>query len=296
MANATKALPRRQGLSYSRRRDPIAAINDKLNARFDAADSLLCVGLDSDIHKLPQRFLDNPEPQFAFNRWLIERTHTAVSAYKPNIAFYEARGDRGLRELKRTVDYLRDQYPGIVSICDAKRGDNGTTNQGYVEGIFDELGFDAVTLTPYLGRQALQPFLDRSDKGCIILTRTSNPGDGELQDLLCDGKPLWQHVTERVVNGWNMNGNCMLLVGATRPEEVRLTRELAPDMTLLAPRIGVQGGSGETVVELGQDATGRGLLISASRAIIFADDPAKAAVELRDEINASRLRASGSRT
>ena len=134
-----------------------------------------------------------------------------------------------MRDLKRTIDYLRDQHPGIVTICDAKRGDNGTTNQSYVEGIFDWLGFDAVTLNPYLGRRSLQPFLDRSDKACIVLTRTSNPGDGELQDLLVESTPLWQHVTERVRDEWNANDNCMLLVGATRPEELRLARDLVPE-------------------------------------------------------------------
>jgi orotidine-5'-phosphate decarboxylase len=190
--------------------------------------------------------------------------------------------------LKRTVDYLHDQHPGIVTICDAKRGDNGTTNQGYVEGIFDWLSFDAITLNPYLGRRSLQPFLDRADKACVILTRTSNPGDGELQDLLIDGKPLWQVVTEHVRDDWNANNNCMLLVGATRPEELRLTRELVPEMTLLVPGIGVQGGSSENAVQLGANAAGRGILVSASRSIIFAEDPAATAKALRDEVNASR--------
>lgn len=252
------------------------------------ANTLVCVGLDSAIASLPPRFRDEDEPQFAFNRWIIEQTHEYAAAYKPNIAFYEARGDQGLRELKRTVDYLREQHPGIVTICDAKRGDNATTNQGYVEGIFDWLGFDAVTLSPYLGRRSLQPFLDRRDKGCIVLTRTSNPGDGELQDLIVEGRPLWQVVTEKVRDEWNENGNCMLLIGATRPEELRLTRELAPEMTLLVPGIGVQGGSGENAVQFGKNRAGRGLIVSASRSVIFAEDPAAAARALRDEVNASR--------
>jgi orotidine-5'-phosphate decarboxylase len=273
---------------YALRRTAIGLIDDKYDRRAVAANTLLCVGLDSALDKLPARFRDEPEPQFSFNRWVIDRTHEYTAAYKPNTAFYEARGDQGLRELKRTVDYLRDEHPDIVTICDAKRGDNATTNAHYLEGIFDWLGFDAVTLSPYLGRRSLQPFLERADRGCIILTRTSNPGDGELQDLMVDRKPLWQVVTERIRDDWNANDNCMLLVGATRPEELRLTREIVPELTLLVPGVGVQGGSGENAVELGTNSAGRGLLVSASRSVIFADDPAAAAKALRDEINAAR--------
>ncbi len=262
---------------------------DKYNRRADQVNSLLCVGLDSAYDRLPARFRDDPAPQFAFNRWIIEQTHSFVSAYKPNTAFYEARGDKGLHELKLTMDYLRSEHPDIFTICDAKRGDNGTTNAGYVEEIFDWLRFDAVTLHPYLGRQSLQPFLDRADKGCIILVRTSNPGDGELQDLeLADGRPLWQAVTEQVRDEWNSNDNCMLLVGATQPEELAQVRRLVGEMTLLVAGIGVQGGSSGDAVRLGQNAAGKGLIVSASRSVIFAEDPSAAARMLRDEINANR--------
>src|SRR5664279_2496120 len=162
------------------------SIVDKYNRRADAVNSLLCVGLDSALDKLPERFRADEHPQFAFNRWIIKQTHSFASAYKPNIAFYEARGDQGLRDLKLTLDYLREQHPDIFTICDAKRADIGSTNAGYVEAIFDWLGFDAVTLHPYLGREALAPFLERRDRACIILCRTSNPGAGELQDLLIE--------------------------------------------------------------------------------------------------------------
>ena len=237
-------------------------------------NSLLCVGLDSALWQLPERFRSENTPQFAFNRWIIEQTHPFVSAYKPNIAFYEARGDQGLRELKMTIDYLNEQHPDIFTICDAKRADIGTTNEGYVEAIFDWLGFDAITLHPYLGREALQPFLERMDKACIILCRTSNSGAGEFQDLRIDGKPLWQVVAETVHEEWNVNGNCMLVVGATYPDELRQVRTLVGEMTLLVPGIGVQGGSVNQVINAGLNSDKRGLIINAARSVIFTADPA----------------------
>src|SRR3989344_559116 len=157
---------------------------DKYNQRAKKINSLLCVGLDSDFEKLPEKFKAMENPQFEFNKYIIEETHEFAAVYKPNSAFYEARGDKGLQELKMTMDYLREKHPDIFTILDAKRGDIGNTNNGYVASIFDWLGFDAVTLHPYLGKEALLPFLERKDKGCIILCRTSNPGAGELQDLI----------------------------------------------------------------------------------------------------------------
>ncbi|MBC8170602.1 MAG: orotidine-5'-phosphate decarboxylase [Anaerolineae bacterium] len=257
----------------------------KLNERVNAVDSLVCVGLDSDLVRLPERFTREPQPQFAFNRWIIEQTHAYVSVYKPNIAFYEARGDAGLHELKLTMDYLQEYHPDIVTICDAKRGDIGSTNEGYVTAIFDWLGFDAVTLHPYLGGEALQPFLNRVDKGCIILCRTSNPGAGELQNLTVDGKPFWEIIAEKTRDRWNEHGNCMLVMGATYPEEIRRARTMIGDMPLLVPGIGAQGGNLEQTVRFGQDSARRGLMINSSRGVIFADDPAGAVRQLRDVIN-----------
>lgn len=261
---------------------------DKYNRRAGAANSLLCVGLDSDYARLPERFLAEDVPQFAFNRWIIEQTHPYAAAYKPNIAFYEARGVEGLRALELTQDYLRAQHPDILTICDAKRADIGSTNQGYVTAIFDHLGFDAVTLNPYLGREALAPFLDRADKGCILLCRTSNPGAGELQDLPIDGLPLWLVIAQRVAADWNAHGNCMLVAGATYPDELRRIRATVGDMVLLVPGIGAQGGDVDATVRAGLDSAGRGMIINSSRGIIFAHDPADAARTLRDAINAHR--------
>ncbi len=263
-------------------------IIDKYEQRVDAVHSLLSVGLDSTVERLPERFRSQPNPQFAFNQWIIEQTHPFVSAYKPNIAFYEARGDQGLRDLKLTLDYLHVHHPDIFTICDAKRADIDSTNAGYVSEIFDWLGFDAVTLHPYLGSDALRPFLERTDKACLILCRTSNAGAGELQDLRVDGKPLWQVVAETVRNCWNANGNCMLVVGATYPGELRQVREVVGEMTVLVPGIGVQGGSVEAVVNAGLNRAGKGLIINAARSVIYADDPAAEARSLRDAINRAK--------
>jgi orotidine-5'-phosphate decarboxylase len=260
----------------------------KFEARAAAVNSLLCVGLDPEVGKIPDRFLRDELPMFAFCRWIIEQTHTFAAAYKPNMAFFEARGTLGLREIERTVEYLRSDHPQIFTICDAKRGDIGNTNRGYVASIFDEMGFDSVTLHPYLGREALMPFLEREDKVSIILCRTSNPGAGELQDLQLAGRPLWEHVAERVSEDWNANKNCMLVVGATYPEEMQRIRKIVPALPFLVPGIGAQGGDVAAVVANGLDAKGGGLMISSSRGILYATDPAATARQLRDDINAAR--------
>ncbi len=258
--------------------------------RVDTTNSLVCVGLDSDIHKIPPRFLQEKYPQFAFNTWIIEQTHPYVSAYKPNVAFYEARGEVGIHELKLTMEYLATTHPDIFTIADSKRADIGSTNQGYVESIFDVFGFDAVTLHPYLGREALEPFLSREDKVSIILCRTSNPGAGELQDLQVSGNgsqivPLWKYIATKVVSEWNTKGNCMLVVGATYPTEMKAIRELVGEMTFLIPGIGAQGGDLKQTVHAGQNASGRGMMINSSRGIIFAPDPGKEAATLMEAIN-----------
>lgn len=261
---------------------------DKFDRRADQINSLVCVGLDTDIALIPARFREQPSPQFAFNCWIIEQTHEYASAYKLNVAFYEARGDIGMRELKMTVNYLRHEHPDILTICDAKRADVGSTNSAYVTAIFDWLGFDAVTLHPYLGREALEPFLARMDKGCIILCRTSNPGAGEFQDLMVNGVPLWQQVAECVRDQWNANGNCMLVVNAIYPEEMRQLRTLVGDMTFLVPGIEASGGSVEQIIAAGLNSQRKGIIVTTARSLIFSDHPGDATRELRDEINRHR--------
>jgi orotidine-5'-phosphate decarboxylase len=267
----------------------------KFERRVEAVGSLLCVGLDPEPNRIPARFRDEEWPLFAFNRWIIKQTHLYAAAYKPNMAFYEVRGAQGIKELELTMEYLRGEHPEVPAICDAKRGDIGNSNRGYAASIFDVMGFDAVTLHPYLGKEALAPFLERHDRICIILCRTSNPGAGEFQDLESGGRPLWETVAMRVSAEWNAAGNCMLVVGATCPDEMRRIRAVAPAIPFLVPGVGAQGGDVTAVVSAGLDAQDKGLLISSSRGIIFNNDPAGAARSLRDEINAARKAAHAAR-
>ncbi|MES3032289.1 MAG: orotidine-5'-phosphate decarboxylase [Patescibacteria group bacterium] len=257
---------------------------EKYNKRAKEINSLLCVGLDADFAKIPERFLKLEFPQFEFNKWVIQETHEYTAAYKPNSAFYEARGDQGMKELKMTMDYLIKNHPDIFTIMDAKRADIGNTNNGYVASVFDWLGFDAVTLHPYLGQEALQPFLDRKDKTSIILCRTSNEGAGEFQDLESGGKKLWQIVAEKVFTDWNKNKNCMLVVGATYPEEMKKIRSLVGDMTFLVPGVGAQGGNVPHIIKAGLNSEGLGLIINSSRGIIFSENPREEARKLCEEI------------
>lgn len=272
---------------------------NKYNERAKKIDSLLCVGLDSDFEKIPDSFKSMPNPQFEFNKYIIDETNEYAAAYKPNMAFYEARGEQGLKELKLTTDYLREKYPDIFTICDAKRGDIGNTNNGYVTSIFDWLNFDAITLHPYMGQESLQPFLDRKDKVSIILCRTSNPGSDEFQDVRAEQRSsntdwfmptaLWELVADRVVKRWNKNNNCMLVIGAPYPDEMeRLRRITARDMTFLVPGVGAQGGDVKSVLKAGLKSDGLGLIINSSRGIIFSDNPKEEARKLLEEIRANR--------
>jgi orotidine-5'-phosphate decarboxylase len=270
-------------------------IMQKLNNRIDKVSSLLCVGLDSAIEKIPVHLRKEQYPQFAFNKYIIDATADLACAYKPNSAFYEARGKEGVEELKMTFDYIHSRYPGIVTILDAKRSDIGNTNEGYASYFFDYFNCDAVTVQPYLGKESLQPLLDKKEKGIIVLCRTSNPGAGEFQDLLIKNEPLYIHVAGLVSQTWNKNNNCLLVVGATYPEEMKKVRLLVGDMPFLVPGIGAQGGDVEKTVIAGMDSKKRGLIINSSRGIIFAskgkDFAQKAreeALKLRDEINKFR--------
>jgi len=254
---------------------------EKLNTIVKKNKSLVCVGLDQN--------------QFSFNKSIIEATHDLVCSYKLNTAFYEAIGHEGIKALKDTCDYLIKKYPEIPIIIDAKRGDIGNTNNGYVQFIFTYFGADAVTVHPYLGKEAIRPFLNCKDKGIIVLCKTSNPGSDEFQNLqvsipsLYDRakmvRPLYQFVAEKVVNSWNKNKNCMLVVGATYPDELQEVRKIVGDMTILVPGIGAQGGDLETTLKAGLNSKKQGLIINSSRGIIFAKNPREEAMKLRNEIN-----------
>ncbi len=269
---------------------------EKLDGMVTKNNSLLCVGIDSDFEKLPPKVRKKSKPQLEFNKAIVDATADLVCCYKANSAFYEALGGEGLEQLRDTVVYIHKKYPHIPVLLDAKRADIGNTNDGYVSYIFDYLGIDAVTLHPYLGGEALQPFLDLKDKGLIILCRTSNPGAGELQDLMVHGKPLYQHVAKTVAKKWDKNKNCLLVVGATYPKEMKTIRKIVgPNMVFLVPGAGVQGGDVASTVRNGLGANNRGLIIHSARSIIFASDgpdfarvARQEAILLRDEINKYR--------
>jgi len=264
-----------------------------LQQRWRESNSLVCVGLDPEPSKFPAHLRDDPDAVFAFCRAIVDATADLVCCFKPQIAHFAALGAED--SLQRLIAHIHDAHPGVPVILDAKRGDIGSTAQHYATEAFDRYGADAVTANPYLGRDSVQPFLDRADKGVVILCHTSNPGAGDFQDLGIGGKPLYQHVADTVARQWNGNGNCALVVGATWPAQLREVRALVGDMPLLIPGIGAQGGDVEAVVSNGRTADGGGLIISSSRAILyagsgadFADAARIATLELRDTINRYR--------
>lgn len=270
-----------------------------LRARWQGADTLVCVGLDPEPAKFPPRFASDDDAVFAFCRDIADATSPYACAFKPQIAHFAALGAEGA--LQRLVAHLHAAHPGIPVILDSKRGDIGSTAAHYAAEAFDRYAADAVTVNPYLGRDSVQPFLDHADRGVVVLCRTSNPGAADLQDLPVsrnDGpaRPLYQHVAETVARDWNAHGNCALVVGATWPEQLREVRAIVGDaMPLLVPGVGAQGGDVEAVVRQAKNADGTGLLVSSSRAILYAssgDDYAAAAAsaarELRDTINRYR--------
>lgn len=246
----------------------------KLEKAIRKNNSLLCVGLDNS--------------SFEFNKKIIDQTYDLVCAYKPNSAFYEANGAEGIKQLKKTFSYIQKKYPAIPTILDAKRADIGNTNQGYVKFAFDYLRADAITLHPYLGGEALQPFLDQKEKGCFILCKTSNTGAGEFQDIKNENKPIFLTVAINVSENWNKNNNCCLVVGATYPEELSKVRKIVKDMLILVPGIGAQGGDLEKTLKAGLTKDKSGLIISISRAIIFAKDIRAESLKYRNEINKYR--------
>jgi len=252
----------------------------KLEKIQEKNNSLVCVGLDSNYSKIPN-FVKKSRSVYEgilyFNKQIIDMTYDLVCAYKPNLAFYEAQGADGFKALKETISYIRKKDEDIVIIADAKRADIGSTNKGYVKALFNYFGFNAVTLHPYLGQEALEPFLKLKDRGFIILCRTSNPGAGEFQDLICNDEefgrlPLYKIIAHRVSKYWNKNNNCLLVVGATYPDELAEVRKIVGDMDLLIPGIGRQGGDVKKTVKAGKNSKGRGMIINSSRSIIFASN------------------------
>jgi len=261
--------------------------NEKLITASRKNKSLLCVGLDPDPRLMPDKV-----GVFEFNKVIIEATSDLVCAYKPNLAFYEALGNEGLNALKRTIKYIPGNIPVIG---DAKRGDIGNTAKAYAKAIFSNLNFDATTVNPYLGFDSIEPFIQYRDKGVFILCRTSNAGAIDFQALRCEvekgHRPLFELVALKA-SQWNIYGNIGLVVGATYPEELKLIRENHPDMPLLIPGIGAQGGDIALTVRYGVDAQGEKAILNSSRQIIyaspekdFAQAARRVASSLRDQIN-----------
>jgi orotidine-5'-phosphate decarboxylase len=267
----------------------------QLERSWDSSDSLVCVGLDPEIERFPEQIADQASPIFQFNKAIIDATADLVCAYKPQFAHYAAYEAED--QLERTIDYIHRSYPGIPVILDSKRGDVGNTAERYAIEAFERYHADAVTVSPYLGGDSLEPFLKYEDKGVIILCRTSNPGAGEVQDLEFGGRKLFHVIAELASRRWNSRGNCLLVVGATYPRELAEVREIVGNMPFLVPGVGAQGGDVAQAVQSGQTAAGTGLIISSSRGILyassgenFASAAREATQKLRDQINAGRVR------
>jgi orotidine-5'-phosphate decarboxylase len=252
---------------------------DQLYEQIERKRSFLCVGLDTDIKKIPEHLRDLDAPLFAFNRAIIDATAPYAVAYKPNLAFYEAHGADGVAQFESTCRYIRERYPEILIIADAKRGDIGNTSEMYARAFYDTDLADTVTLAPYMGRDTVEPFLRHTGRWAVILALTSNTSADDFETLpLANGRPLWKQVLETAA-GWGTPENTMFVVGATRAETLREVREIVPDHFLLVPGVGAQGGSLVEVARHGMNSR-CGLLVNSSRGIIYAsggEDFAKAA-------------------
>lgn len=232
--------------------------------------SMLCVGLDTDIDKIPKHLLEEEDPLFAFNKAIIDATHEFAVAYKPNIAFYEAEGLKGWQSLYRTMNYLQENYPKTFTIADAKRGDIGNTSARYAKAFFQELDFDSITVAPYMGIDSVGPFLEFENKWVILLALTSNPGSLDFQtQVLKECEDMLFEKVLRISGQWGNTENLMYVVGATRADYLKKVRAIAPDHFLLVPGVGAQGGSLEEVVKNGM-GNEPNLLINSSRGIIYA--------------------------
>ncbi len=267
--------------------------NEMLQKSWDKNGSLLCVGLDPAPEKFPEKFSNFDRPIFYFCKEIIDATADLVCAYKPQIAYFSSCSAE--EDLIDLIDYIHTRYPGIPVILDAKRGDIGSTAMHYARESFERFQADCVTLSPYMGKDSIDPYLQYPDKGEFILCRTSNKGGDDFQMLDVGGEPLYMKVA-RKVDEWNVNKQMGLVIGATYPAEIKAVREIAPDLTFLVPGVGAQGGDIEAVVKTGINGYRTGLVINSSRAILyassgsdFAEAARKEAKRTRDAINFARF-------
>ncbi len=267
----------------------------KLSTAWERNNSLLCVGLDPDVSKMPSDIAGEPDAIYTFCKSIVDATFDLACAFKPQIAYFAA--IRAEDQLEALCRYIKTTYPQMPIILDAKRGDIGATAEQYAREAFERYDADAVTVNPYMGFDSVAPYLEWKDRGAIVLCRTSNAGGSDLQFLNVEGKPLYQHVARLVADKWNTNGQCALVVGATFPNELAQVRRLIGAMPLLVPGIGAQGGDIAATVEAGKTADGTGMMINSSRAILYAkaldgenysQAARRVALETRDAINACR--------
>ena len=249
-------------------------------------DSMLCVGLDPDLSRLPEGIERTPAGVEAFCRQIVDATGDLVCAFKPQIAYFAAIGAE--RELERLCTHIRDSHPDVPLILDAKRGDIGDTAALYAREAFERYGAHAVTVNPYLGTDSLEPFLSHAGRGVIVLCRTSNAGSGEFQSGLIEGAPLYERVARTATDVWARRGEVALVVGATYPDELARVRSIVGDMALLVPGIGAQGGDVAAVVRAGRDSSGYGLIVNSSRAVLYADAGTGFATAARAVASATR--------
>ncbi len=268
---------------------------EKLSARWRSADSLLCVGLDPDPTRFPAHLRARDDAIFAFCAEIADAAAPYACAFKPQVAYFASA--RAEDQLESLIAHLRRQHPDAPVVLDAKRGDIGATAEHYAREAFERYGADAVTLSPFMGFDSIEPFLAHADRGIFVLCRTSNPGGDDLQMLDVNGERLYERIARLAATGWNRSGQLGLVVGATYPAELGRVRQIAGKLPLLVPGIGAQGGDVQACVVAGQTADGTGMLINSSRAILyassgedFAEAAAAAARRTRDEINRYRNR------
>jgi orotidine-5'-phosphate decarboxylase len=262
--------------------------HSKLRSAWATSQSMLCVGLDPDPTRTPASLGDGRDATFQFCKQIVDATADIACAFKPQIAYFAAQ--RAEATLERLCAYIRDTYPNVLLVLDAKRGDIGPTAEQYAQEAFVRYGADVVTVNPYLGTDSIEPFL-RQDRGAFVLCRTSNPGSGDFQSLVVDSRPLYAHVAQRAAAEWNSIGECGLVVGATYPQELAAVRAIVGEMPLLVPGVGAQGGDVAATVAAGRTGDGYGMVINSSRAILYAsadgdfDEAARrVAIETRDAI------------
>lgn len=262
----------------------------KLEKTIKKNNSLLCIGLDPDLERIPQQLRKYKDPIFNFNKRIIDATYDLVCAYKPQIAYYSGLGIRPIESLRKTVNYLASSYPQIPIILDSKRADIESTARLYAKEAFDVFNADALTVNPYFGLDSLKPFLERKNKGVIVLCRTSNAGASDFQDIKVypNKTPLYVYVAKKVQEWDKIYKNCLLVVGATWPQQLKEIRKIAKDMFFLVPGIGAQGADLKKVLTGGLTENKSGLIINSSRGIIFSQNPRKEALKLRQRINKYR--------